>query len=81
MACHLLGSTEIGTELEQFILEKTEGVPFFIEEFIKSLVDLKIIDDRDGCWNLYRHMDQLAIPATILLRTGMKYRPKAGSFS
>ena len=65
MASHLLGDDRIGAELEQLILEKTEGVPFFIEEFIKSLVDLKIIDRREGCWNLYRSVDRLTIPATI----------------
>ena len=65
MASYLLGGERIGVELEQLILEKTEGVPFFIEEFIKSLVDLKIIERHEGCWNLYRRVDQLTIPATI----------------
>ena len=41
MVSHLLGKTEIHGDLEDFILEKTEGVPFFIEEFIRSLKDLR----------------------------------------
>ena len=40
---HLLGTKAIEDRLTEFILEKSEGVPFFIEEFIKSLKDLKII--------------------------------------
>jgi predicted ATPase len=37
MVSHLLGTEELDKDLEEFILEKTEGVPFFIEELIKSL--------------------------------------------
>ncbi|MGD9114403.1 MAG: adenylate/guanylate cyclase domain-containing protein, partial [Desulfobacterales bacterium] len=43
MVNNLLGSEDIESDLEELILEKTEGVPFFIEEFIKSLKDLKFI--------------------------------------
>jgi predicted ATPase len=39
MVTYLLGTEGIESGLEEFILEKTEGVPFFIEEFIKSLKD------------------------------------------
>jgi predicted ATPase len=35
MVSHLLGTEELDKDLEEFILEKTEGVPFFIEELIK----------------------------------------------
>ena len=44
MVIYILGTKEIERALEELILEKTEGVPFFIEEFIKSLKDLKIIE-------------------------------------
>jgi len=37
MVAHLLGTEEVDRDLEELVLEKTEGVPFFIEEFIKSL--------------------------------------------
>ena len=39
MASHILGTQELDEDLEEFILEKSEGVPFFIEELIKSLKD------------------------------------------
>ncbi len=32
MVTYLLGTEEIETELEELVLEKTEGVPFFIED-------------------------------------------------
>ena len=43
MVANLLGTEKINSDLEDLILEKTEGVPLFIEEFVKSLIDLKII--------------------------------------
>src|SRR5512137_2270576 len=43
MATHMLGTPNIDSELEELILQKTEGIPFFLEEFIKSLKDLKVI--------------------------------------
>jgi len=46
MVYHILHSEELDSDLEEFILEKTEGIPFFIEELIKSLKDLKITDFR-----------------------------------
>ena len=45
--------------------EKTEGVPFFIEEFIKSLKDLKIIEKKDDAYQLSKEIGQLTIPSTI----------------
>ena len=65
MATHLLGTEDIDTNLEELILEKTEGVPFFIEEFIKSLKELKIIGQRNGTYYLEKDIQGVSIPSTI----------------
>jgi len=65
MATNILGTKEIEKALEEVILEKTEGVPFFIEEFIKSLNDLKIIEKKENVYRLSKDIQQLAIPSTI----------------
>jgi predicted ATPase len=65
MAAHLLGTEEIATDLEELILRKTEGIPFFIEEFMKSLKDLKIIEKEDGRYSLTRDANDVTIPGTI----------------
>jgi class 3 adenylate cyclase/tetratricopeptide (TPR) repeat protein len=65
MVTHVLGTKEIEKTLEELILEKTEGVPFFIEEFIKSLKDLKIIERKDNSYRLSKDIQQLTIPSTI----------------
>ena len=59
---HLLGTEDIEDRLAEFILEKAEGVPFFIEEFIKSLKDLKIIEKDAKNYHLASDVSQLAIP-------------------
>ena len=65
MVAHLLGTGDIDRGLEELILEKTEGVPFFIEEFIRSLKDLKIIERKNNRYHLTKDIQDLPIPATI----------------
>ncbi len=65
MVSHLLGTEEIDRDLEEFILEKTEGVPFFIEEFIRSLKGLNIIERKDNKYRLTKDVQDLTIPSTI----------------
>ena len=65
MVAHLLATDAIDRELEELILEKTEGVPFFIEEFIRSLNDLRIIEKKDNRFQLKKDIQDLPIPSTI----------------
>jgi tetratricopeptide (TPR) repeat protein len=65
MVSHLLGTEELDEDLEEFILEKTEGIPFFIEELIKSLKDLKIIEREDKRYRIAKDIKEVIIPATI----------------
>ena len=65
MTSFLLGTEEIDKDLEELILEKTEGVPFFLEEFIKSLKDLKIIEIKDNKYRVAKDIKETTIPATV----------------
>jgi class 3 adenylate cyclase/tetratricopeptide (TPR) repeat protein len=65
MVTHIVGANEIERALEDVILEKTEGVPFFIEEFIKSLKELKIIEKKENAYRLSKDIQRLTIPSTI----------------
>ena len=62
---HLLGTENIDRELEELILEKSEGVPLFIEEFVKSLNDLKIMERKNGKYRLTKDIQKVSIPSTI----------------
>ncbi|MGD9045735.1 MAG: adenylate/guanylate cyclase domain-containing protein, partial [Desulfobacterales bacterium] len=65
MVSHLLGTEDLDKDLEEFILEKTEGVPFFIEELIKSLKDLKIIERKNNRYHITKDIKEVTIPATV----------------
>jgi tetratricopeptide (TPR) repeat protein len=65
MVYHLLRTEELDRNLEEFILEKTEGIPFFIEELIKSLKDLKIIEREDNRYCITKDIREVTIPTTI----------------
>jgi class 3 adenylate cyclase/pimeloyl-ACP methyl ester carboxylesterase len=65
MVAYLLGTKDIDRDLEELILEKTEGVPFFIEEFIKSLRNLKFIERKNKTYHLAKEIHEVSIPSTI----------------
>ena len=62
---HVLAVRNIDRHLEDLILQKAEGIPFFIEEFIKSLKDLKIIESRNGEVTITQDIKAVSIPSTI----------------
>jgi adenylate cyclase len=65
MVAHLMGEGEVERNLEEFILERTEGVPFFIEEFVKSLRDLRVIQKRDHRFVAVKNLREVTLPTTI----------------
>jgi class 3 adenylate cyclase/tetratricopeptide (TPR) repeat protein len=62
---HLLGTENIEEDLVKLILEKTEGVPFFIEELVKSFKDLGIIVNDGNKYYLAKDAKDVTIPSTI----------------
>ncbi|MGE5259147.1 MAG: ATP-binding protein [Hyphomicrobiales bacterium] len=65
LASHLLGGAGLDEQLEQLVLEKTEGVPFFIEEFISSLNYKGIIEKVDGQFRMAKDIGHVSLPSTI----------------
>ena len=65
MVRHILRTTDLDPHLEDLILQKTEGIPLFVEEFTKSLRDLELIEHRNGSCFLAGNVQELGIPATI----------------
>jgi class 3 adenylate cyclase/tetratricopeptide (TPR) repeat protein len=70
MATHLLGTEEIDRDLSDLILGRTEGIPFFIEEFTKSLKALNIITRKGNNYYLTekfsaKDVQEVMIPSTI----------------
>ncbi|MDJ0720231.1 MAG: adenylate/guanylate cyclase domain-containing protein [Desulfobacterales bacterium] len=65
MMKHLLENASFDLQLEKLIIDKTEGVPFFIEEFILSLKNLNIIERNSVAYHLTARINEVAIPSTI----------------
>jgi class 3 adenylate cyclase/tetratricopeptide (TPR) repeat protein len=61
----LLKTKTIPFELRNFVQEKTEGNPFYLEEVINSLIESDILKREDGTWKLTRSMSKSDIPPTI----------------
>ncbi|MCU0578741.1 MAG: AAA family ATPase [Desulfobacterota bacterium] len=62
---HLLDARTIDKRLADLILEKTEGIPLFIEEYIRSLKDLKALHREGTSCSLLGDLTSLTLPATI----------------
>ena len=65
MASNILGKGTFKKELEEFILHKIEGVPFYIEEFIRATKDLKVVEKKDNKFGFVMDIDAVAVPSTI----------------
>ena len=65
MATQLLGTDSLDDPLERLIHDKTEGVPFFIEEFIRSLEKLGLLEVNERICSLAKDIDEASVPSTI----------------
>jgi len=65
MVKHILNIADLDPNLEDLILQKTEGIPLFVEEFTKSLRDLNLLKISGGKYFLAGRVQELKIPATI----------------
>jgi class 3 adenylate cyclase/tetratricopeptide (TPR) repeat protein len=65
MVHHILGIENVDRDLEELIVQKTEGIPFFIEEFIESLRALNALEQDGAGYRLADRLEELNIPSTI----------------
>ena len=65
MAGHVLGAADLPSALRQALLEKAEGVPLFIEEVIKTLLDLGLLRREGDGYRVVEGVGALNVPDTI----------------
>ena len=65
MAGHVLGAGDLPRALRQALLEKAEGVPLFIEEVIKTLLDLGVLRREGDGYRVVEGVGALNVPDTI----------------
>ena len=67
----MLDVTEVPRDIVNTLMERTEGNPFFLEELLNSLQELRVLSVADGRLLTAGAIDQITIPATVqaVLRT------------
>lgn len=61
----LLGARSIHPDLAAWVLDKAEGVPYFLEELVRSLRETNAIVWQDGQWQLTLPDTNWQIPTTV----------------
>ena len=61
----LIGEDATLVPLDQHLIEKTEGNPFFLEESIRTLVDSQVLVGAPGAYCLAQPVQHLRVPATV----------------
>jgi class 3 adenylate cyclase/tetratricopeptide (TPR) repeat protein len=65
MAGRVLGSEQFPPELRAALVEKAEGVPLFVEEVTKTLLDLGVLRRENGGYRMVKAMAEVSVPDTI----------------
>ncbi len=60
----LLAGTEPPSALREAVVERTEGNPLYVEEFLRMLIDARVIRGGEGRWDLPPAIT-LAVPPTL----------------
>jgi class 3 adenylate cyclase/predicted ATPase len=61
----VVGARELPKEIVEEVLVKTDGVPLFIEELTKTVIESDFLTEKDGRFVLAGPFHQMAIPATL----------------
>jgi adenylate cyclase len=65
LLAELLGGDPSLDGLDDVILERTSGNPFFIEEVVRSLAEAGTLEGQPGAYRLARTLEEVAIPDTV----------------
>jgi class 3 adenylate cyclase/predicted ATPase len=65
MVEHVAGGKELPAEIGAQILARTDGVPLFVEELTKSVLESGLLQENDGRYELIGPLPPLAIPETL----------------
>jgi class 3 adenylate cyclase/tetratricopeptide (TPR) repeat protein len=65
VACAALGATDLPREVAAALMAKAEGVPLFIEEVAKTLLDLGVLRRESGGLRLVQGAGTVSVPDTI----------------
>jgi class 3 adenylate cyclase len=58
-------ATELPPALEELVVEKTEGNPFFLEELVGELVEARVLERHDGSWRTHELPEGFSVPDSV----------------
>ncbi|MGH8542583.1 MAG: AAA family ATPase [Gammaproteobacteria bacterium] len=65
MAGRVIGAEQFPVELQDALMAKAEGVPLFVEEVTKTLLDLGVLRHENGRYRPVQSIADVSIPETI----------------
>jgi predicted ATPase len=65
MVAHVTDRKRLPVEVMQHLLEKTDGVPLYVEEMTKAILESGVLHEIDGHYVLAGPLTALAVPATL----------------
>ena len=65
LVTHLAGGKVLPAEVMQHVVSKTDGVPLFVEELTKTVLESDILRQVNGHYELLGPLSTLAIPSTL----------------
>jgi TOMM system kinase/cyclase fusion protein len=65
MAERVAGNKQLPEDVLQEIVAKTDGVPLFVEELTKMILESGVVREADGRYELTGSLPTLAVPATL----------------
>jgi predicted ATPase len=65
MVTRLAGGKRLPTEVVAYIVDKTDGVPLFVEELTKSFLEADILQEEADHYRLCGLFEEVGIPATL----------------
>ena len=62
---HVTGGKRLPLQILDQILEKSDGIPLFIEELTKTVLEAGFLEEQADCYTLTRPLPALAVPSTL----------------
>jgi class 3 adenylate cyclase/predicted ATPase len=65
LVTRLAGDKRVPAEVVQYVVTKTDGVPLYVEELTKALLESRVLRDQGNHYALTAPLREVAIPATL----------------
>ena len=61
----LLGDDPALRPLKDLLIERTEGTPFFLEESVRTLIEMNVLAGERGSYRLAKPIESIQVPASV----------------